>query len=125
MNKKLKAFTLVELVIVIAIILILVSIAIPRFSKSNLTAQAAAHNVNVKEIKNAAIMYLIENPENKSDISINDLKDYFEGNIPKPAKALKDGENDFKIRVDTDGNITVSPGQVKVEGKELKEINSN
>ena len=61
MSKK-KGFTLLEMVIVIAIILVLLSIAIPKYGRSNLTAKVAAHNANVKIIKNAAILYLSENP---------------------------------------------------------------
>ncbi|MBL7575168.1 type IV pilus assembly protein PilA [Peptoniphilus asaccharolyticus DSM 20463] len=116
-KKKKNGFTLVELVVVIAILLILVSIAIPRFTKSNLSAQAATHNLNVKEIKNAAIMYKMENPDTTGTISENDLKTYFEGDFPKPAKALK--ENSFTVSVANNGNVTVSPGEVKVEGDNL------
>ncbi|EFI42365.1 MULTISPECIES: competence type IV pilus major pilin ComGC [Peptoniphilus] len=115
--KKLKGFTLVELVVVIAIILILVSIAVPKYEKSNLSAQAAAHNVNVKEIKNAAILYLIEHP-NEKNVTIEKLSDYFENGIPKPAKALN--QENFQISVDDNSNITVTPGTVKVNGKNLE-----
>ncbi len=116
MKRKFKAFTLVELVIVIAIILILVSVAIPRFTKSNLSAQAAAHNVNVKEIKNAAILYLMEN-EDATTVSMKDLEDYFEGSLPKPAKAYSKG--DFTITLGENQEIKVTPGMLKVEGDKL------
>ena len=119
MKKKSKAFTLVELVIVIAIILILVSIAIPRFTKSNLSAQAAAHNVNVKEIKNADILYLMEHEsENISEIPVGNLSEYFEGGkVPKPAKSYT--SDDFKISVGSNQEIKVTPGPLKVEGNKL------
>ncbi|CDZ75097.1 putative type IV pilin [Peptoniphilus sp. ING2-D1G] len=116
MKRKIKAFTLVELVIVIAIILILVSVAIPRFTKSNLSAQAAAHNVNVKEIKNAAILYLMEN-ENATSVSMKDLEGYFEGKTPKPAKAYT--KDDFTITLGENQQIKVTPGMLKVEGDKL------
>ena len=118
MKRKLKAFTLVELVIVIAIILILVSIALPRFKKSNLNAQLAAHNLNVKEIKNASILYLMEHEDEKvSSISIDELSDYFESKPPKPAKAYTN--DDFTISVGDNQEITVKPGLLKLEGDKL------
>lgn len=115
--KKKKGFTLVELVVVIAILLILVAIAIPRFTKSNLSAQAAAHNLNVKELKNAAVMYSIENPESTGAITQENLTPYFEGKFPKPVKALK--KDSFSVSIDKNGNVTVTPGEVKIEGDQL------
>ncbi|RVU55308.1 type II secretion system protein [Anaerosphaera multitolerans] len=118
MKRKNKGFTLIELVIVIAILAILVAIAIPRFGKSNLSAQATAHNVNVREVKNAAIMYMTDKQREKiTAISMADLKDYFDNEFPKPAKSM--GEN-FEVSVDTSGNIKVTPGIVEVVGNEIK-----
>ncbi|MHC5100005.1 magnesium chelatase subunit ChlI family protein [Peptoniphilus genitalis] len=73
-KKKNKGFTLIELVIVIAIIAILISIAAMKYSSTNLAAEAAAHNANVKVLKSAGILYRIdihlEVPEvNYKDIS--------------------------------------------------------
>lgn len=118
LGKRKRGFTLIELVVVIAILLILVAIAIPRFSKSNLSAQAAAHNLNVKELKNAALMYMTENPEKEnSSLGETELKPYFEGKYPVPAKALK--VKSFTVTVSDSGSITISPGSVKVEGDNL------
>lgn len=118
MKKKMKGFTLVELVVVIAIILILVAIAVPRFSKSNLSAQAATHNVNVREIKNAAVLFISDNPEKTGDISA-DLAEYFENNkLPKPAKAIEGSNAEFSVVYDGT-NIKVTPAEVKVSGDKL------
>ncbi|MBU5670056.1 prepilin-type N-terminal cleavage/methylation domain-containing protein [Peptoniphilus sp. MSJ-1] len=117
-TKKHRGFTLLELVIVIAIIAILISIAAMRYSNTNLAAQAATHNSNVKVIKNAAILYLIDNPEATS-VSTENITPYLEGKkMPKPARALGQGSS-FSVSVDQSGDVTVSPGLVKVSGDSL------
>lgn len=119
-NKKKNGFTLIELVIVISILLLLVAIAIPKFSKSNLSAQVATHNLNCKEIRNAALMYLIENPEIKNtSLGENELGAYFENGYPKPAKGLS--KNSFTVSVSDEGNITVSPGEISIVDNALVE----
>lgn len=119
--KKHRGFTLLELVIVIAIIAILISIAAMRYSNTNLAAQAATHNSNVKVIKNATILYLTDNPED-ANVTIEKIAPYLEGKkIPKPARALGN-EKVFSIKVEK-GDVTVSPGLVKVSGDTLVEDN--
>lgn len=114
--KKKKAFTLIELIIVIAILALLIAIAIPKYQQSNLSAQATAHNANVRVLKNAAILYSIDHPDDK-DIKQDEIKPYLEsGEFPKPAKALPD--KNFTVTV-KDGQVTVKPGPVKVDGKKL------
>lgn len=124
-KKKNKGFTLIELVIVIAIIAILISIAAMRYSSTNLAAEAAAHNANVKVLKSAGILYLIDNPNSENNINLEALKPYLEGGkIPKPAKHL-DGAKDFKITSTADGDVTVEPGPIKVQDKKLVKDNES
>lgn len=121
-KKKNKGFTLIELVIVIAIIAILISIAAMKYSSTNLAAEAAAHNANVKVLKSAGILYLIDHPENQGTIDIESLKPYLEGGkIPKPAKHYD--AKDFTITSTEDGDVIVSPGPLKVQDKKLVEEN--
>lgn len=115
--KKKKGFTLIELIIVIAILALLIAIAIPRYQRSNLSAQATAHNANVRVIKNAAILYSMDKPT-EGTIKLDDLKPYLEsGEVPKPAKALGEDAS-FTVKVQ-DGNIIVEPGMVKVSNDTL------
>ena len=120
--KKKKAFTLIELIIVIAILALLIAIAIPKYQKSNLSAQATAHNANVRVLKNAAILYSIDHPK-EGKIEEKFLKPYLEsGEYPKPAKALD--EDKFTVEL-KDGQVVVNPGPVKVFEKKLVPDNSN
>lgn len=121
LNKKKKGFTLLELVIVISIIAILITMAALSYRGTNLRAQAAAHNSNVKTIKNAAVLYLIDNPESTS-ITVSDLKDYLE-DADKIKPANGSGADSFSINV-TEGKITVSPGLVKVENNKIVSDNN-
>lgn len=117
--KKKKGFTLIELVIVIAIIAILISIAAMKYSSTNLAAEAAAHNANVKVLKSAGILYLIDNPNPENKISLEKLKDYIEGEkIPKPAKHLECYDS-FTVEASDNGDVKVTPGPVKVSDKKL------
>lgn len=119
--KKKKAFTLIELIIVIAILALLIAIAIPKYQKSNLSAQATAHNANVRVLKNAAILYSIDHPK-ESKVEEKDLKPYLEsGEFPKPAKALS--VDKFTVELNN-GQVIVNPGPVIVSDKKLKVDNS-
>ena len=114
--KKKKAFTLIELIIVIAILALLIAIAIPKYQKSNLSAQATAHNANVRVLKNAAILYSIDHPE-EGKIEEKNLKPYLEsGEYPKLAKAMHKSQFTVELK---DGQVVVTPGPVKVKGTEL------
>lgn len=117
-TKKKEGFTLVELVIVISIIMILISIALPRYNKTNMSAQVAAHNSNVKMIKNAAILYLSDNNDD-TNIDESKIREYIDGKMPKPIKNIQGANQEsFTITI-TNGEIIISPGLVKVEGKNI------
>lgn len=53
-------FTLAELLIVVAIILILVAIAVPVFTGAQTTAMRATHDANIRAVKSATMVHVLE-----------------------------------------------------------------
>lgn len=75
LSKKVKrneGFTLIELVIVVAIIGILVAIAMPRMVQARKNAAVGAHNANVRTLEGAGLMYMAE----KGDSAAGDTTDF-------------------------------------------------
>ena len=70
MNRKLsKGFTLVEIMIVVAIIAILAAVAIPNFVKYRKTSQASACIANLKQIQSAKEQWMMSHTTVPADLS--------------------------------------------------------
>lgn len=130
MKKNNKGFTLVELVVVIAILGILAAIAVPKLTASRKDAAITAHNANVKVLMNAANMYIAENGEptadnfewNKNKKTGDDGWGKYLQEWPEVPDGLKeedfndqnlskdtDGKIIYTVKIDKNGDITVTP----------------
>ena len=118
-KRKKRGFTLVELVIVIAILALLAAIALPKFVNSRQKARETAHNANVRVLKSAAITYLADKGNPKNEVVWTDGAGESGEYIDKwPKNPL--GDEQYTVTISDKGEITVKPDEVK-----LSEENTN
>ena|SRR5947207_593703 len=85
------AFTLVEIMIVVAILGVLVAVAIPNFVRARSTSQQNACINNLRQIDGAAQTWALENRKGPTDpYTLDVIKPY--------------------VRLDSSGNIPACPG---------------
>ncbi len=80
-NTHSKAFTLVEIMVVVVIIGLLAAIAIPAYKKSRTTTQMTTIENNVRQIVQAANIYFLENGVN--DTLVTNLPDIIDDDYLK------------------------------------------
>ena len=120
LNKEVKdnrGFTLIELVIVIAIIGLLVAIAVPRMADSRKKAATATHNANVRTLEGAANMYMAEEGIPDEPAGRAEVEPYVQDwpKVPKgtgDATVEKEAGKEYGISIDTNGGITVTPAKI-------------
>lgn len=86
MKKTQRGFSLIELLIVVAIILIIAAIAIPDFLHSRMAANQASAVESLRVINSAEVMYYSNYNQGYSS-SLADLKAPTGGSIPTPSAA--------------------------------------
>lgn len=102
-RRNVNGFSLLEMLIVVSIILILATIAVPKFTSASKTAKIAKIQADLHTISNAAALYEIDNGEYPS--SVADLvngdetgKSYLQGE-----PTLPDGT---KYSIDSEGVVS-------------------
>ncbi|NCD07949.1 MAG: prepilin-type N-terminal cleavage/methylation domain-containing protein [Negativicutes bacterium] len=131
--KRHNGFTLIELIVVIAILAILVGIAIPRFMNANMSARGSKILADMNACESAINIYYIKTGAFPDDIGV--LVSSFMVVWPKPpvGKAIlkKHDNNELKLDVQaskyvyakpTTGELSIKVGRVTLGGMTIEEI---
>lgn len=95
-----RGFTLVEMLIVIAIIGILAAIAVPSFSKVTESAKRKACDANVKTLENLVVLYRLDTGSYPGDVQALVTDGYLEKEVTCPVNG-----DEYEIDRDT-GDLT-------------------
>lgn len=109
LKKKKKGFTLLELLVVLAILAILIAIAIPVYKNQKEKAAITAHNANVRVLETALESYKQDHGKLPDELDIDELVEggYIK-KVPKVPAGVFKGSTEYGM--DENGNIT--PGEV-------------
>ncbi|MGG7213578.1 type II secretion system protein [Clostridium nigeriense] len=114
-RKKKKGFTIIELIIVLAIIAILSAITIPKFGDIRESANKKSDIANAKAIATVTTSLIADGeitPEKSGKLTINlnakDSKAEKIRNYLQVVPKLSNKDGDFTISIETNGNVSVS-----------------
>ena len=105
-----QGFTLVELIVVLAILALLAGLALPKFSNILGDSKTKAHNTNLRLIEQAAELYYTQTSTEQAQSTISDNNHYLViGNYLReaPTNPLTNTKN-YRVTIDASGNVTVN-----------------
>lgn len=110
-NKK-KGFTLLELLVVLAILAILIAIAVPVYKSQKEKAAITAHNANVRVLETAVESYRQDNDGKLPDkLDINELVNgKYIKSVPKVPASENEKLKGKSYSIESDGKI--SPAEI-------------
>ena len=115
MNKK--GFTLIEMLVVIAIIAILVAIVIPVVGNSTAKAKAATDAANLRSTKAAIVVAVLNGDIEKAPADATDPVAIANDDIEDLGISIPEGKSDdasdFAATIDKNGNVDVNFGDGK------------
>jgi type II secretion system protein G len=122
MTKKKKGFTLIELIVVIAIIGILILVLVPSIMGAKNKAEDVAYDLTVKKLHDAAVLFTIDYPSTRvtwsshdggtkarSDIEIttNNLHEAWYSYLDEWPKDPRNPKSTFTVEIFEDGEIVI------------------